>query len=152
MKGVCLQPQFARQLMGIKGRAMKGAAVDLKSGHFALAAVHALDELRRLGMRFDVDLFERQLALLQEFFGAAAIGAPGRRVDADQEAHDRCFDPSLAMLVRDGGNPLARPAPTPLLPSERKLAHGNSIPSYIKNDGGLVTAWKANPNLPGQTD
>jgi hypothetical protein len=71
---------------------VKDAPPEIERGNFTLAAVHALDELRGLGMRFDVDFLERQIVIAQEFPGAAAIGAPRGGIHADGDVHSNAPD------------------------------------------------------------
>ena len=75
--------EFVCELLGIEGAAGEEAVADLKGGDFALAVVHAEDQVFSVGIVFNVDFADFDAAFFQKRFGTAAIGAPGGGVHDD---------------------------------------------------------------------
>jgi hypothetical protein len=76
--------EFGSKLAGIEWAAGEVTAADLNGGDFALAVVHADDEVFGVGIVFDVHFAKFDTAIFQERFCAAAIGTPDSAVDCDR--------------------------------------------------------------------
>lgn len=73
--------QLLRQLLGVVRRTMERAAVYIKRRNLALAFVRSNHKLRRSFRLLDINLLEGNAALLEKVLGAAAVGAPGCRIN-----------------------------------------------------------------------
>jgi hypothetical protein len=75
--------EFGGELLSAEGTTGEEAVADLESRDFAAAVVDAEDEIFGVGIVFDIDFADLDAAILEERFGATAVGAPGGAVHDD---------------------------------------------------------------------